>query len=226
MFTKTGTTIVGLKFNNGVVLCADTRSTSELVMDKNCNKIHKISDKIYACGAGTSADITRVTRMAEKELSKFEHKFNKQPRVCHCIRTISTHLHSYNGHISAALVVGGVDETGIWLYDVHPHGSSNSVSYTALGSGSMCAISILENGYKEMNKEEAINLGCAAIKAGILNDLYSGSNVDVIVIEKEEINYMRNYMVVGKRNNRPVLKYPMSSVKILKEDVFKYVEEI
>ena len=39
MFTKTGTTIVGLKFNNGVVLCADTRSTSELVMDKNCKKL-------------------------------------------------------------------------------------------------------------------------------------------------------------------------------------------
>lgn len=39
--TKTGTTIVGIVFKDGVVLGADTRATSgNIVADKNCEKIH------------------------------------------------------------------------------------------------------------------------------------------------------------------------------------------
>lgn len=47
---------------DGVVLGADTRSTSgSTVADKNCSKIHYIAPNIYACGAGTAADLEHVT---------------------------------------------------------------------------------------------------------------------------------------------------------------------
>lgn len=36
-FTKTGTTIVGLIFDGGVIIAADTRATAgSIVADKNC----------------------------------------------------------------------------------------------------------------------------------------------------------------------------------------------
>ena len=42
--TKTGTTICGAIFEGGVVVGADTRSTSgEIVADKNCMKIHELA---------------------------------------------------------------------------------------------------------------------------------------------------------------------------------------
>merc|ERR1719231_1191204 len=54
---KTGTTIVGVCYDGGVVLGADTRATEgDTVADKNCEKIHYIADNIWCCGAGTSAD--------------------------------------------------------------------------------------------------------------------------------------------------------------------------
>ena len=47
---------------DGVVLAADTRSTSgSTVADKNCEKIHYIAPNIYCCGAGTAADTENVT---------------------------------------------------------------------------------------------------------------------------------------------------------------------
>lgn len=59
---KTGTTISGIVFKDGVVLGADTRSTNgETVADKNCEKIHYIAPNIYCCGAGTAADTEAVT---------------------------------------------------------------------------------------------------------------------------------------------------------------------
>ena len=49
-------------WQDGVVLGADTRSTSDTtVADKNCEKIHFIAPNIYCCGAGTAADTENVT---------------------------------------------------------------------------------------------------------------------------------------------------------------------
>ncbi|KAI3928103.1 hypothetical protein MKW98_023704 [Papaver atlanticum] len=56
-YRKTGTTIVGLVYKDGVVLGADTRATEgTIVCDKNCEKIHYMAPNIYCCGAGTAAD--------------------------------------------------------------------------------------------------------------------------------------------------------------------------
>ena len=50
---KTGTTIVGCVFKDGVILGAYTRATEgPIVAEKNTDKIHYISKRIYCCGAG------------------------------------------------------------------------------------------------------------------------------------------------------------------------------
>ena len=67
---KTGTTIAGIIFKDGVVLGADTRATSgPIVADKNCEKIHYLAPNIFCCGAGTSADCENVTEMMSSNLT-------------------------------------------------------------------------------------------------------------------------------------------------------------
>ena len=59
---KTGTTIVGVVYKDGVVLGADTRATSgSEVAEKNCEKIHYLAPNMYCCGAGTAADTEMVS---------------------------------------------------------------------------------------------------------------------------------------------------------------------
>lgn len=228
MEVKTGTTIVGIKYKTGVVLCADTRSTSgPVVANKNCEKIHFIFDNIMCCGAGTAADTRRVTRMASRELQLFSYRNMKQPYITHAERMIVDYLHGYGGQIGAALVLGGIDNNGARLYSISPHGYSVSLDFTSLGSGSYAAIAILESGYrKEMSKDEAMSLGVRAVKAGILNDLYSGSNVDVCVIDADGVEKHRNYLKVETRKNDDVIKYPAGTIEVLREDIFKYVEDV
>lgn len=61
---KTGTTIAGIIFKDGVVLGADTRATGgSEVADKNCEKIHYLAPNIYCCGAGTAADTEKTTEL-------------------------------------------------------------------------------------------------------------------------------------------------------------------
>ena len=50
---KTGTTIVGIMFKDGVILGADTRATAgTTVFIKNCKKIAEIAPNIFCAGAG------------------------------------------------------------------------------------------------------------------------------------------------------------------------------
>merc|ERR1719436_1597425 len=95
-------------------------------------------------------------------------------------------LFQYQGHVSAALVLGGVDVTGPHLYSIYPHGSTDKLPFVTMGSGSLAAMSVFESHYKDgMTEEDASELVTAAISAGIFNDLGSGGNVDLCVIRKD-----------------------------------------
>merc|ERR1712179_393960 len=66
---KTGTTICGIVFKDGVILGADTRATEgDIVADKNCSKIHYIRPNMYCCGAGTAADLEMTTKLMASQL--------------------------------------------------------------------------------------------------------------------------------------------------------------
>lgn len=53
------------------------------------------------------------------------------------------------GYVSAALILGGIDNTGSHLYSIYPHGSIDKLPYISMGSGSMAAISELESRWNE-----------------------------------------------------------------------------
>jgi 20S proteasome subunit beta 2 len=68
-------------------------------------------------------------------------------------------LFKHQGHISAALILGGVDINGPHLYSIHPHGSTQRLPYTTMGSGSLAAMAVFETKYTEdMDEESAIAL--------------------------------------------------------------------
>ncbi|ETI37461.1 hypothetical protein F441_16365 [Phytophthora nicotianae CJ01A1] len=184
--TKTGTTIVGVVYKDGVVLGADTRSTGgSIVMDKNCEKIHYIAPNIYCCGAGTAADTENTTALISSQLELHRLNTDTQSRVVTAMTLLKRMLFQYQGYVSAALVLGGVDVTGPHLYTIYPHGSTDKLPFVTMGSGSLAAMSVFEHGYKDdMTEDEAKKLVQEAILAGIFNDLGSGSNVDVTTIKK------------------------------------------
>lgn len=226
--TSTGTTIVGCKFKDGVVIAADTRATSgPIVADKNCEKLHRLSSKIWCAGAGTAADTEMVTQLISSNLELHSLNTGREPRVISAMQMLKQHLFKYQGHIGAYLIVAGVDPTGVGLFSIHAHGSTDVGFYMSLGSGSLAAMAILEKDWREdMSKDEAIKLASDAIQAGIWNDLGSGSNVDVCVMEiGKDAELLRNYIKPNireeKQNN---YKFERGTTAILKESVWNLVD--
>ncbi|XP_030530860.1 proteasome subunit beta type-7-B [Rhodamnia argentea] len=209
-FRKTGTTIVGLIFQDGVILGADTRATEgPIVCDKNCEKIHYMAPNIYCCGAGTAADTEAVTDMVSSQLQLHRYHTGRESRVVTALTLLKRHLFSYQGHVQAALVLGGVDVTGPHLHTIYPHGSTDTLPYATMGSGSLAAMAVFESKYKEgLTRDEGIQLVAEAICSGIFNDLGSGSNVDICVITKGHKDYLRNHLLPNPRTYISEKGYP------------------
>ncbi|XP_030646017.1 proteasome 20S subunit beta 13a [Chanos chanos] len=219
---KTGTTIAGVVYKDGVVLGADTRATSsEVVADKMCAKIHYIAPNIYCCGAGTAADTEKTTDLLSSNLTIYSLNSGRNPRVVMAVNILQDMLFRYQGQIGANVILGGVDCTGSHLYTVGPYGSMDKVPYLAMGSGDLAAMGVLEDGFKpDMGLEEAKALVRDAIHVGIMSDLGSGNNIDLCVITKQGVDYIRPYQESQYRDQRrEKYKYKLGTTPILSERV-------
>uniref|UniRef100_A0A8C7LEZ6 Proteasome 20S subunit beta 7 n=1 Tax=Oncorhynchus kisutch TaxID=8019 RepID=A0A8C7LEZ6_ONCKI len=152
---------------DGLVLGADTRATEGMIVaDKNCSKIH------YSLSTG------------------------HLPRVGTANRMLKQMLFRYQGHIGAALVLGGMDCNGPHLYSIYPHGSTDKLPYVTMGESA--------RKYKQDLEEDAKRLVRDAIAAGIFNDLGSGSNIDLCVITNGRVDYLRPHDMANKKGVRRV----------------------
>lgn len=155
------------------------------------------------CGAGTAADTEMTTKMIASQLELHRLSTNRVVPVPCAATLLKQYLFRYQGHVSAALVLGGVDNQGPHIYCIHPHGSTDRLPYATMGSGSLAAMSVFESRWKpDMGEEEGKKLVRDAIAAGIFNDLGSGSNVDLCVIRKGATEYLRNYELSNQKGKR------------------------
>ncbi|KAK7197966.1 proteasome beta 2 subunit [Novymonas esmeraldas] len=224
---KTGTTIVGVVYKDGVVLGADTRATEgTIVADKLCRKIHYMAPNIMCCGAGTSADTEAVTNMVSSHLALHRLETGKQSRVLEALTLLKRHLYRYQGHVSAALVLGGVDVEGPFLATIAPHGSTDRLPFVTMGSGSIAAMAQMEAAYKDnMTCEEAKQLVASAIRKGIFNDPYSGTQVDVCVITKDKTELTIGYDKPNQRMHpRQEIVLAPGTTPVLREEIHKLVQ--
>lgn len=152
------------------------------------------------CGAGTAADTEMTTDLISSQLELHRLNTERQVPVVCANNILKQMLFRYQGHISAALVLGGVDKYGPHIYSIHPHGSADKLPYATMGSGSLAAMAVFESRWKpDLSEEEAKLLVRDAIASGIFNDLGSGSNVDLCVIRKDSTEYLRNYELANKK---------------------------
>ena len=120
--------------------------------------------------------------------------------------------------------MGGVDVTGPSLYEIAAHGSTSKVPFCTMGSGTLAAMSVLESHWKpDMEEEDAKQLVRQAIRAGIFNDMGSGSNVDLVVIKpNNSVQYLRGFDEANKKGERrEKYSYKNGTTAVLTEKVRK-----
>ena len=185
---KTGTTTVGIKVKDGVVLAADTQaSLDHMVETLNIKKIVPITDRIAITTAGSVGDVQALARMLEAEARYYRFTWNREMNTRAMANLLSNILNENKWFpYMVQIIIGGyVDEPT--LANLDPLGGLVFDDYTATGSGSPFAIAVLEEGFKkDMSVEEAKELAVRAVKTAGKRDVYTGDRkVQVVVITKD-----------------------------------------
>ncbi|VDK56422.1 unnamed protein product [Anisakis simplex] len=224
---STGTTIVAASYKDGLVMGADSRATAgNIIADKHCMKVHKITESMFACGAGTAADLDQVTKMLSAQLRLVELNTGKKARVVTAMRKAKQHLFQYMGYIGAYLLIGGVDNSGPHLYECSANGTTMSKPYASMGSGSYAAISVLERDFKfGMTEEEACELVQRALQAGMHGDNASGNSLNFVIINRDTTVFKGPVVPDFCVRPEPIdldYKFKQGSTKVLKQKEIKY----
>ena len=80
-YLKTGTTTVGIKCKDGIVLAADKRAGGGIIVDKRAQKVYQITNNIALTMAGVASDAQLITKLIGAELRLMEIRKEKPVTV-------------------------------------------------------------------------------------------------------------------------------------------------
>ena len=190
-----GTTTVGIKAKDGVVLCADMRaSAGYFIANNNTMKIQKIDDHAGMTMAGGVADAQNITDVLRYHANIHRIQNQEPISIKSLTRLTSLIFHQNRGYpFMADILVGGFDNYGPALFNIDMFGSVEEKSYVTTGSGSPVAYGLLEEEYKEdVTVEDAKIIALRAVKAAITRNIGTGDGINVAVIDKNGFRLLNN----------------------------------
>ncbi len=183
-----GTTTVGIKATDGVVLCADMRaSAGYFIANNNTMKIQQIDDHAGMTMAGGVADAQNITDILRYHANLHRVQKNEPISIKSLVRLSSLIFHQNRGYpFMADILVGGYDKNGPALYNIDMFGSVEEKTYVTTGSGSPVAYGLLEEEYRDdLNVQDAKLLALRAVKAAITRNIGTGDGINVSIIDKD-----------------------------------------
>ena len=182
-----GTTTVGIKASDGVVLCADLRaSAGYFIANNNTMKIQKIYDHAGLTLAGGVADAQNLTDILRYHANVHAVQKNENITIKSLARLCSLVFHQNRGYpFIADILLGGYDRHGSALFNIDMFGSVEEKSYVTTGSGSPVAYGLFEDEYRDDLKfEDAKVVALRAVKAAIVRNIGTGDGINLATIDK------------------------------------------
>ncbi len=178
---KTGTTTIGMKIKDGVILATDQRATmGNLIAHSHVQKLYPLADNLGMTIAGVVGDAQLMVRFMQSEISIYEMKKGAPMSVSTAATLVASVIRQgfYLG-----LIVGGHDKTGGHVFSIDGAGGYIEDNYVSLGTGSYYALGALEAMYKpDMTKDEGIDLAVTALNSARRRDNCSGDGMLVVYI--------------------------------------------
>jgi proteasome alpha subunit len=166
---KRGTTTVGLKYKDGVVLIIDKRISSRLIEARSIDKIFQIDGHVGCATSGLVADARVLVDRARIEAQIHRITYNEQIPVEVLVKRICDFKQNYTQYggvrpFGTALLVAGVDQQGTHLFETDPSGALMAYKAGSIGAGRNTVMSVFEEKYEpNLNLDGAIALGMEAL---------------------------------------------------------------
>jgi proteasome alpha subunit len=186
---KRGTTSIGIRYKDGVVLAVDKRITSRLVEAESIEKIFQIDENIGAATSGLVADARVLIDRARIESQANRITYNEPIDIEVLAKKICDFKQLYTQHggvrpFGIALLIAGVNDEPR-LFETDPSGALIEYRATAIGAGRSTAMEIFEKDYDEnMSKDDAIGMALKVLLE-ITEGKATEKTVEIAVIQQE-----------------------------------------
>lgn len=185
---STGTTIIAVEFDGGVVLGADTRtSTGDYVANRASRKITQIHDHICVCRCGSAADTQALSGFVTNYLGQHAIELGKLPTVNTAANLFKIFSYNNKDRLMAGLIVAGWDEKlGGQVYSIPLGGARVRVPVAVDGSGSGFIQGYIDAYYRPgMSQAECLTFVQKAVAHALSRDGSSGGMVRTMIVTKD-----------------------------------------
>jgi len=168
---KRGTTAVGIKCTDGVVLIVDKRVATRLLEPSSIEKIFKIDEHIGVASSGLVGDARALVDRARIECQINRVSYNEAIDVETLAKKLCDHMQTYTMFGGArpygtALLIAGISDGTARLFETDPSGTLLEYKATGIGTGRPAVMKVFEEEYNpEAGCKDAILLGLKALHA-------------------------------------------------------------
>ncbi|GAA0152109.1 hypothetical protein Leryth_010398 [Lithospermum erythrorhizon] len=185
-----GTTIIGVTYNGGVVLAADSRtSTGMYVANRASDKITQLTDNVYVCRSGSAADSQVISDYVRYFLHQHTIQLGQPATVKVAANLVRLLAYNNKNMLQTGLIVGGWDKyEGGKIYGIPLGGTVLEQPFAIGGSGSSYLYGFFDQVWKAgMTQEEAEKLVVKAVSLAIARDGASGGVIRTVTINSEGV---------------------------------------
>src|ERR671935_881627 len=165
-----GSTTIGIKPAAFALLASHIKPVRPLI--DPAEKIFAIDGHVGATGSGYIGDILQLIDELRLEAQKHRLNFESPIDVGSLAKHLGAYLHNYTIYAlrpqAASVIVAGVDQTGLQLYQVDPSGTLMRGSGFAIGQSADIALDVVQRDYSgDMSVEQAAELSNKAIEKAL-----------------------------------------------------------
>ncbi|KAI9294582.1 proteasome subunit beta type-6 [Neoconidiobolus thromboides FSU 785] len=201
-----GTTIMAVQFDGGVVIGADSRTTTgSYIANRVTDKLTMVHDNIWCCRSGSAADTQAVADILHYYLQLYEVQHGEAPTVKIAATLFQEICYGNKDNLSAGIIVGGWDKLeGGSVYSIPLGGSLHKQPFSIGGSGSTFIYGYCDAAYKDnMNEDQCVEFVKNAVTLAMSRDGSSGGVIRLAVITKEGVRriFVPGNQLPGNINN-------------------------
>ncbi|HET6458446.1 MAG TPA: hypothetical protein VFG24_06175 [Nitrosopumilaceae archaeon] len=165
-----GSTTIGIKTPEFALISSHIKPTRTLIDPSE--KIFSIDSHVGATGSGYIGDILQLIDELRVEAQRHRLTFENSIDVSSLAKHLGTFLHRYTIYAvrpqAASVIIAGVDQKGVQLYQVDPSGTFFGGSGFAIGQSSDVALTEIQREYSaDMSIEQALKLSNNAIEKAL-----------------------------------------------------------
>eukprot|EP01132_Coremiostelium_polycephalum_P009689 gene9689-11896_t len=185
-----GTSIMAVEFDGGVVMGADSRTTSgSYVGNRVTNKITPVHEQIYCCRSGSAADTQAISEYVRFYLELHAAELNESPDVSTAARLFQMTCYENKNHLMAGIIVAGWDKNnGGSVFNISLGGSMVKQPFAIGGSGSTYIYGYCDSKFKpNMTKDECVEFVKNSLALAMFRDGSSGGVIRLCIIDKNGV---------------------------------------